>query len=133
MKKDVLVFIEHILDSIEKIERFMNRVSKSSFIGNEEKQSAVIRQIEIIGEAVKNLPSEFRNKYSDIPWVKIAGMRDKLMHDYFGVNLDTVWKVVKEDIQVLEKQILKIKDDLKSANISNETETLNKKQPIDKK
>ncbi len=112
MRIDYLAFLNHILDSINNIEKFIKGISRPSFFTNEEKQSAVIRQIEIIGEAVKNLPTEFKNKYSDIPWSKIAGMRDKLMHHYFGVNLDTVWKVTKKDLPELKVKIAKIKEDL---------------------
>jgi len=108
MKKDLLIFIRHILDSMEKIESFMNKVKKNDFFNNEEKQSAVIRQIEIIGEAVKNIPDSFRKKYSDIPWKDIVGMRDKLIHHYFGVNLENVWKVIREDIPILKEQIKEI-------------------------
>jgi len=110
MKKDETVFIAHILESIENIETFMENVSKESFFDNKEKQSAIIRQIEIIGEAVKNLPSNFTTKHSNIPWKNIAGMRDKLLHHYFGVDIEKVWKVVKEDIPELKKQIKKIKE-----------------------
>ena len=98
MKKDPIIFIEHIIDSIKNIEQFMKNVKKEDFFKNKEKQSAVVRQIEIIGEAVKNLPEDFRNKHKDVPWKDIAGMRDKLMHHYFGVNLEIVWKTTKEDI-----------------------------------
>ncbi len=112
-KKDDLVFIEHILESISNIELFTKSVSKQSFLENKEKQSAVIRQIEIIGEAVKNLSNSFREKYPIIPWKDIVGMRDKLMHHYFGVDLNAVWKVVKEDLPDLKKDILKIRDELK--------------------
>lgn len=117
MKKELKIFIEHILGSIVDIESFTNKVSKEEFIKNKEKQNAVVRSIEIIGEAVKNLPVEFRNKYANIPWSKIAGMRDKLMHHYFGVNLNTVWKVIKEDLPNLKEKILKIKEDLEKINL----------------
>lgn len=112
MNKDPLVFIVHIIESVENIESFMDKISKEVFFKNKEKQSAVIRQIEVIGEAVKNLPSEFRNKYPNIPWKEIAGMRDKLMHHYFGVNLETVWKTVKEDIPDLKDKIVDIKKEI---------------------
>ncbi len=108
MKKDSLIFVEHILDSIKNIEDFIKKVSKESFFKNKEKQSAIIRQIEIIGEAVKNLPLEFKEKYPDIPWKDIAGMRDKLMHHYFGVDIEKVWATLKEDIPELKKQIKEI-------------------------
>ncbi len=109
MKKDPFVFIKHILESIGHIESFVKGISKRDFLKNVEKQSAVIRQIEIIGEAAKNLPSNFKRKEQQIPWKEIAGMRDKLIHHYFGVNLNSVWKVVKEDLPILKKEIIKIK------------------------
>jgi len=108
MKKEALVFIKHILESINRIESFIKGVSEESFMNNEEKQSAVVRQLEIIGEAVKNIPLSFRKKYHHTPWSKIAGMRDKLMHHYFGVNLKIVWKVVKDDIPGLKENIKEI-------------------------
>jgi len=112
MIKDPLVFILHIIESINNIELFTRGVSFDYFLKNKEKQNAVIREIEIIGEAVKNVSSTFRKKYHDIPWKDIAGMRDKLMHHYFGVNLNTVWKVTKDDLPELKKKILTIKQEL---------------------
>jgi len=113
MIKDPLIFVRHILECIERIEKFMGGVSKTSFLKNEEKQSAVMRQIEIVGEAVKNIPQSFKKNYPEIPWKDIAGMRDKLMHHYFGVNLETVWKVMREDIPNLKQKLLKINKELK--------------------
>lgn len=96
-----------------KKESFVREVSKESFLENKEKQYAIIRAIEIIGEVVKNLPNSFRKEHPDIPWTNIAGMRDKLMHHYFGVNLNTIWKVVEEDLPDLKKKIKKILKDYK--------------------
>ena len=110
--KDPLIFIEHILENIKEIEFFTKGLSKEKLIVNKLEQYAVIRALEVIGEAVKNIPIEFRKKYPNIPWKEIAGMKDKLMHHYFGVNLDTVWKVIKDDLPELKKEILEIKDKL---------------------
>ncbi len=112
MNKDPLVFISHIIDSIKDIEHFMKNVSKELFFKNKEKRSAVIRQIEVIGEAVKNLPSDFKDRNPNIPWKDIVGMRDKLMHHYFGVDLETIWKTVNRDIPVLKKQVQDIMKEL---------------------
>ncbi len=115
-KKNPEIFIEHILESIDKIKSFSKNISKEELFKNELNKYAIIRAIEIIGEAVKNLPADFRNNYPDIPWSKIAGMRDKLMHHYFGVDFNNVWKVIKEDIPKLNQQILKIKKNLETKN-----------------
>jgi len=79
-------------------------------------QDAIVRRLEIIGEAVKSIDEYFRNKYPDIPWKKIAGMRDVVAHEYFGVKLERVWEVVKSDVPDLKKKILKIRKDLQEVD-----------------
>lgn len=113
MKKDAQIFLEHVLESIKKIEDFTRGVSKGKFEKDIKLQDAIIRRLEIIGEAVKNIPADFRGKYSQISWNEIAGMRDKLMHHYFGIDINVVWKTVKEDIPKLKNSILEIKKNLR--------------------
>lgn len=108
-EKNSLIFIEHILENISKIEVFSKSLSKSALTNSDEKQYAIVRAIEVIGEAVKNLPEEFRKKYSQIQWNEIVGTRDKLIHHYFGIDLDIIWKIIKEDIPNLKEQIEQIK------------------------
>jgi len=106
--KDPLVFIKHILENIKDVEVFTRYISKEEFFENKEKQNAVIRSIEVIGEAAKNLPDSFKDKYPEISWKDITGTRDKLIHYYFGVDLNAVWKVVKKNIPELKLQIEEI-------------------------
>ncbi len=94
MKKDNTVFLNHMLDAIAMIEDYLRSKSYQDFINNHMLQDAVIREIEIIGEATKNLSEEFKSRYPYIPWRQIAGMRDKLIHAYFGVDLDAVWEKI---------------------------------------
>ena len=105
MKKDK-VYLTHILDAISDVEKFMQEVSEEEFFVNKEKQYAVLRGLEIIGEASKNLSNELKEKSSNVDWKDIAGMRDKLIHAYFGVNLPLVWETVKMDLPQLKKQVL---------------------------
>lgn len=108
MIKDPQVFLKHILESIIWIEKDVKGLSKEEFLANVPIQDAVIRRIEIIGEAVRNIPVDLRRSYPDIPWQNISGMRDQLIHGYFGVDLELVWEVVKKDIPPLKKQIKEI-------------------------
>ena len=105
MKRDPLLFLEDILASIVLIEKYTKNLGLSQLEKKIEKQDSLIRRIEIIGEAAKNLPPDFKNRHSDVPWKDIAGMRDIIVHAYFGINLDTVWKVVKNDLPKLKRQI----------------------------
>lgn len=111
--KDISIFIEHILESIKNIESFTKGISDESFLKNREKQNAVVRELEIIGEAVKNIPNTFKNKYPEIPWKDIAGTRDKIIHHYFGVDLNIVLEIIKKDIPELKEEMQKIKEDIK--------------------
>ena len=112
MKRNPDTFIEHILECLERIEEYTDGVTKHDFFDSVQLQDAVIRRIEIIGEAVKNLPMETKDKYSDIPWKEIAGMRDVLIHGYFGVDLELTWNVVEKEVQELKDSMRRVKKDL---------------------
>lgn len=109
MKRDTGLFIEDIQNSIKNIEEFSRNLDKEKFSKDILRQSAIIRQLEVIGEAVKNIPDSFRKKYPKIPWKDIAGFRDVLSHAYFGVNLDRVWKIIENDLPKLKEEISRIK------------------------
>lgn len=107
--KDPLIYLEHISESIVIIEKYTKTLSKNKFFKYTDNQDKVIRRLEIIGEAVKNIPYSLRTKHPSVPWKKIAGLRDKLIHDYFEVELDLAWEVVKRDIPILKRKVEKIK------------------------
>lgn len=113
MIKDAKVFIEHILECVELIENYTINKREDEFLSSVQLQDSVIRRIEIIGEATKNIPGQIKEKYQEIPWKRIAGMRDMLIHEYFGIDLKLTWEVVKRDIPDFKKEILKIRKDLR--------------------
>ncbi|MEO2068471.1 MAG: DUF86 domain-containing protein [Desulfurobacteriaceae bacterium] len=103
--RDYKLFLEDILISIQKIEKYTADLNFEEFAKSDIVIDAVIRNLEIIGEAVKKLPMEVRKRYPHIPWKEIAGFRDILIHDYFGVDIGIVWQTITEDIPYLKKQI----------------------------
>lgn len=108
MKKDPNVFLKHILECIELVEKYSANLSKEEFLGDVAIQDAIVRRLEIIGEAARNLPNEFKSNYSDVSWKQILAARNILAHNYFGVDLNIIWKIVKNDIQPLKEQIEEI-------------------------
>ena len=112
MKKIDKPYLKDIFESICKIEDYVIAVSmtKDEFFNNDQVQDAVIRRLEVIGEATKRLAKDFREKYDQIPWRKMAGLRDILIHDYDQVDLEQVWLVIKEDLLLLKRELQKIID-----------------------
>jgi len=112
MTRNADLYIKDILDNMENAERFVEGMTRQEFSKDTKTAYAVTRCIEIIGEATKNVPAATRRKYPDIPWKQMAGMRDKVIHFYFGVNFERVWLVVKKDIPELKPRLKKVLDDI---------------------
>jgi uncharacterized protein with HEPN domain len=98
-------FLCDISEAVNRTTNYVNNVTYEKFVDDIKTQDAVVRNIEIIGEAAKNISNKIKDKYAIIPWKSLAGMRDKLIHQYFGVNIDIVWHVVKEELPEIIFQI----------------------------
>ena len=112
MKRHIGLFIEDIIESIRLIEVYIRDTSKENFGKDIKLRDSVTRRLEIIGEAVKNIPDKIRENYPQIPWKMIAGLRDIIIHSYFDIDFEITWDIIKKDIPDLKKNILKIKNDL---------------------
>ena len=110
-ERSMLLYLTDIFESIESIEEYIRDVDVVTFLSNKEKQDAIIRRIEIIGEASGKIPISIREKYPNVPWTKIKGMRNVAIHHYFGVSPELIWQVATVDVKDLKPWIEKaIKD-----------------------
>lgn len=113
MKREFIDYIQDILDAIDKIEQFTKGISFEEFQKDAKTVFATVRAFEIIGEAASKLPSDIVSKFSDIPWKKIVGMRNILIHEYFGVDTEAIWKSIIEDLPKLRPVIIKVLEETK--------------------
>lgn len=111
MEKDPKFFLKHIIDSINLLEGYLENLSKDKFIKSQSDQDKIERRLEIIGEAVTNIPDNIKQKYPDVQWRQISDTRNKLIHDYFSINPGIVWNITQKNIPPLKKQIKKILKD----------------------
>jgi uncharacterized protein with HEPN domain len=114
MTREWRFFIQDIHDAIRHIKKFVGDINFKEFLADEKTRSAVVFKIENIGEASKNIPRAIKTKYKELPWTDMARMRDKITHFYFGIDYKIVWKVVKEELPLIEPTIRKIISEIKT-------------------
>lgn len=107
-KRSADLLLGDMRDAMKKIDRYIKGMSHDRFADDEKTVDAVARNLEIIGEAVTRLPKEFKKQHAGIPWLKIAGLRHRIVHEYFGVDLDIIWTIVKKDLPTFKAQLQKI-------------------------
>ncbi len=108
MPRDYKISLEDILDAARKIRAYTEGMSQKKFAADSKTLDAVVRNLEIIGEAIKKIPDNIRSKYPAVDWKKIAGLRDILIHEYFGIDVEIIWDIVQNKLPVLEKQVQQI-------------------------
>ena len=112
MKRDYHLFLQDIVESINSINEFINGLDYEEFLADDKTASAVVRKIEVIGEAAKNIPGSIRKRYGNVPWAEMAKMRDKIIHSYFKVDYEIVWRVIVDRFPGIKQTIMRILDDL---------------------
>lgn len=117
MVRDIHLFAKDIVNEILLVEKFTKDVTYEDFIKNDEKEYAVVRSLEIIGEAANHIPETIKSKYTNIPWTEIIGMRNKITHDYFGTDYNIVWDVVKKDLPEIKPYFEKLSNELSREHI----------------
>ncbi len=104
-KRDSALLIEDMLNAIYKIERYTAGLERQGFLEDEKTIDAVVRNLEILGEATRQLPEDFTTRYPSVPWRQITGLRNRIVHDYFGLDLELIWQIIRNDLSLLKVQV----------------------------
>lgn len=111
MSKDPNILLCHILESIETLQEYLVDVDEAKYLSTMEKQDSAERRLQVIGEAIVQLPGEFKNSHPNIPWAKIAGLRNRLVHEYFDIDHKLVWNILDKSLPEFKEQIRKLLDE----------------------
>jgi len=112
-RRPIHLLVEDIWEAIEKVNRYTEGMTGQSFEADERTADAVARNLEIVGEAASRLPDEFKQEHPEIEWAKVAGLRHRIVHEYFGVDLKIIWRILKKDLPELGKILQRIREELK--------------------
>ncbi len=112
-KRSAILLVQDILEAIEKIQRYTEGLTAETFQTDQKTVDAVVRNLEIMGEAANRLPGNFKDKHRHVEWVKIVGLRNRIVHDYFGLDIHIIWQIIQHDLPVLNDILIRL-----SANIS---------------
>jgi uncharacterized protein with HEPN domain len=107
-KRDPDLLIQDMLEAVRKIELFIAGLDRSAFLRDEKTVDAVVRNLEVLGEAARQLPEDFTSRFSAVPWYQIAGLRNRIVHDYFGLDLGIIWQIIHHDLPLLKAQLEKL-------------------------
>ena len=113
MNRDATIYLSDIIENIDSAVQFISGLTFEQFIGDKKTVYAAVRSIEIIGEATKNIPPEMRARQSNVPWKNMAGMRDKCIHDYFGIDYEVVWTAIKNELPMIRLQVQSLLGELR--------------------
>jgi uncharacterized protein with HEPN domain len=108
-KRPVPLLLDDMWEAIERVERYTKSLTNEAFVHDEKTVDAVVRNLEIIGEAANRLPAEFKEQHRDIVWAQIVGLRHRIVHDYFGIDLTLVWQVLQQDLPAFKAQLRQIR------------------------
>ena len=108
-KRPIPLLLEDMWEAIERVERYTNGVTHETFLHDEKTVDAVVRNLEIIGEAANRLPEEFKGQHPDIVWTQIVGLRHRIVHDYFGIDLTLVWQILQQDLPAFKAQLRQLR------------------------